>query len=199
MTAASAQSAPESEKPTANEAAAQDTAGSAEGMTAAPPPVPDLQEEVTRLRDQWMRAVAETENVRKRAQRDVEETAKYAIAGFARDMVNVMENLQRALGSMPEDAASGPLKQLAEGIELTHKELLTIFEKHGIKRFDPVGQKFDHNLHQAIAQVEKPGSPPGTVVQVLQAGYTLYDRLLRPAMVTVTRSGETEKKVDTQA
>lgn len=160
-----------------------------------------LQAEVARLKDQLLRAAAELENTRKRMQRDQEETAKYAITGFARDLVAVIENLQRASEAVPKDALTKDpfLKTLSEGVEMTQRELLNIFQRHGIKRIDPIGEKFDHNFHQAVAQIETPDKPPGTVVQVLQAGYVIHDRLLRPAMVGVAKQGEAPQKVDTTA
>jgi molecular chaperone GrpE len=160
-----------------------------------------LEAEVTKMRDQWMRAVAEAENVRKRAQRDQEEMSKFAVTAFARDMVSVLENLKRAAESIPADKREGNdlLKTLGEGIDLTLQELLGIFQRYHITRIDPLHQKFDHNLHQAVVQVERPDVPPGTVIQVVQAGYTIHDRLLRPAMVAVSKQGELAKKVDTSA
>lgn len=161
-----------------------------------------LEEEVAKLKDQWVRAVAETDNVRKRAQRDIEETAKFAIKGFAGDMVSVLENLKRASDSIPLDARAGNdlLKTLGEGVDLTLQELLSVFGKHGIVRIDPLGQKFDHNLHQAVVQVENNDVEAGTVLQVVQAGYSIGERLLRPAMVAVSKtSGDAAKKVDTSA
>lgn len=155
-----------------------------------------LQEDLARARDQWMRAVAETENIRKRSQREQEETARYAVTSFARDMVSVLENLKRAAESIPAEAREGVLKTLSEGVDLTLKELLGIFERHGIARIDPINQKFDHNLHQAVTQIERSDVPPGTVVQVVQAGYVIHDRLLRPAMVAVSKPGETPKPVN---
>lgn len=160
-----------------------------------------LTEETNRLRDQWVRAVAETDNIRKRSQRELEETSRYAISGFARDMVSVLENLMRASDSIPAGlrTSNDLLKTLAEGVELTLQELLATFKKFGINRIDPQGQKFDHNLHQAVVQVERGDVPPGTVVQVVQAGYIIHDRLLRPAMVAVSKACETPPKVDTTA
>lgn len=179
-----------------------------EQAAAAAPGTQQLQDEITRLkeevnqmRDQWVRAVAEAENIRKRAQRDQEETSRYAITAFARDMVNVLENLKRAADSIPPeartDAENNLLKVLAEGVDMTLQELLQIFQKFGINRIDPNGQKFDHNLHQAVVQVERSDVEAGTVVQVVQSGYTIHDRLLRPAMVAVSKQGEPPKKVDT--
>lgn len=172
--------------------------------TAEPSREAMLEQEVVQLKDQVLRALAEAENARKRAQRDVEETAKYANAGFAKDLVNIAENLTRATSSIsPEMRGSDDrLKNLAEGVDMTLRELLSVFEKHGIRRLDPVGEKFDHQFHQAVAQVDMPDSPPGLVVQVYQAGYVIQDRLLRPAMVTVSRQPAQPKpnsSVDTSA
>lgn len=160
-----------------------------------------LKEEVAKLRDQWMRAVAETDNVRKRAERDRDETSKYAITAFARDMVSVLENLKRASESITAEARAqnDQLKVIGEGVDLTLQELLSIFARYNIKRIDPMGEKFDHNFHQAVAQVERTDVAPQTVIQVVQAGYTIHDRLLRPAMVAVSKQGETAKQVDTSA
>lgn len=160
-----------------------------------------MEQEITTLKDQVLRAAAEVENTRKRAQRDQEETAKYSVTGFARDLVSVAENLQRAAESIPAEArADNPLlKTLAEGVDLTLRELLNIFERNGIRRVHPLGEKFDHNTHQAVAQIETPDTAPGMVVQVLQAGYVIHDRLLRPAMVAVSKQGETPKAVDQTA
>lgn len=172
---------------------------------AAPSPLEEkirqMEEEIALLKDQRVRALAETENVRKRASRDLEETAKYAVTPFARDMVSVLENLKRASENIHAHAGDSDLiKTLDEGVELTLKELLAIFERYGIKRVDPMGAKFDHNFHQAVAQVDRADVPPGTVVQVVQAGYVIHDRLLRPAMVAVSKAaGEPPKPVDTTA
>lgn len=161
----------------------------------------DYEARLNEMQDQLLRAVAETENVRRRSARDVEETSKYAVSGFARDMITVGENLFLALNSVPEEARKeeGLLKSLADGVEMTVRELLNAFEKHGIKRVDPLGEKFDHNRHQAVSQVEDPSKEPNTVLHVMQAGYVINDRLLRPAMVVVSKKGAVEQKVDTQA
>jgi molecular chaperone GrpE len=143
--------------------------------------------EIAKLKDMYLRAMAETENVRTRARRDMEDSSKYAATKFARDIVNIIENLQRASSSISAEARAGSdvLKQVGEGIDMTMQEVLTIFERNGIKRINPVGEKFDHNFHQAVAQVASKDAAPGTVLEVLQAGYALHDRLLKPAMVTV--------------
>lgn len=157
-------------------------------------------EEIARLKDLYLRAAAETENVRARARRENEDMSKFAISKFARDMVALVDTFSRAAGSITTEARAGNemLKQVGDGLDMTLQELLNIFERHGIKRLNPVGEKFDHNLHQAVAQVESVEHPPGTVLQVLQAGYSLHDRLLKPAMVTVTTQAATPK-VDTSA
>ena len=146
-----------------------------------------LEEEIARLKDAYLRAMAETENVRARAKRESEDTAKYAVSRFARDMVNIPENLKRASDSIPPDARAQNemLKTIGDGIDMTLQEILSIFERNGLRRIDPKGERFDHNLHQAVAQVPRADVEPGTVLDVLQAGYLLHDRLLKPAMVTV--------------
>lgn len=196
----SAQEQAETPQETENEASPPAAAPAAEAALLEK--IRLLEEEIASLRDQRVRALAETDNVRKRAQRDQEEIAKYAVTGFARDMVNVLENLTRATESIRTHKEQGNeeiLKILGEGIDLTLRELLGIFEKYHIKRVDPMNEKFDPNLHQAVAQIERDDVPPGTVVQVVQAGYTIHDRLLRPAMVAVSKSPEAPKTVDTSA
>lgn len=143
--------------------------------------------EIAALKDQALRALAETENTRRRAERELADMSKYAVTGFARDLVSVLENLQRAVDSIPAEMkeAQPAVANLAIGVEMTLKELLGVFNRQGIERLDPMGQKFDHNYHQAIAQIDTPDAEAGTVVQVLQAGYKIHDRLLRPAMVGV--------------
>jgi molecular chaperone GrpE len=164
--------------------------------------VKQLEEEIAALKDQRIRALAEADNIRKRAQREQEDMSKYAVTAFARDMVSVLENLNRATESVAahkEQSSEELLKTFAEGVDLTRKELLSIFEKFQIKRLDPMGQKFDHNFHQAVAQIPKDDAEPGTVIQVVQAGYVIHDRLLRPAMVVVAKAVDAAKTVDTSA
>ncbi len=163
-----------------------------------------LESEIAELKDQLMRAVAETENVRRRAQRDVEEAGKYATTSFAREVVSVCDNLWRAAEAIPAEAKQGSdlLATIAQGVDMTLKELLNVLERFQIKRVDPLGQPFDHNLHQAVVQIESAEAEPGTVMQVMQAGYTLHGRLLRPAMVGVAKRPEApaeSQRVDTQA
>jgi molecular chaperone GrpE len=144
--------------------------------------------------DKMLRAMAEVENTRRRLERERDEARKYAASAFARDLLSAADNLRRALASMPEDqAADEATKSLLAGVAATERELLAAFEKHGIRRLDPKGERFDHNFHQAIFEAENTGKPAGTVVEVLQPGYIQHDRLLRPAMVGVAKGGATAK------
>ena len=152
--------------------------------------VTELEAELAEYKDRLLRALAETENVRRRAQREREDASKYAIAGFAKDLLSAADNLRRALDSLPEsEARDERTRSLLAGVAATERELLGVFERHGIKRIDPKGECFDHNLHQAIFETERPDQPSGYVVEVLQPGYVLHDRLLRPAMVGVAKGG----------
>jgi molecular chaperone GrpE len=148
-----------------------------------------LRAEIDDLKNRLLRAVAETENLRRRAEREREETAKFAVTHFARDLLPVADNLRRALDSVPEGAAENDaLASFITGVEMTERELLQVFEKHGIKAIHPLGEKFDHNLHQAMFETETDDHPPGAVTQVMQIGYVLKERLLRPAMVGVAKA-----------
>jgi molecular chaperone GrpE len=152
--------------------------------------VAKLEAELADHKDRLLRALAETENVRRRAQREREDASKYAIAGFAKDLLSAADNLRRALESIPEvEAKDERTRSLLAGVAATERELLGVFERHGIKRIDPKGERFDHNFHQAIFEAERPDEPSGSVVEVLQPGYVLHDRLLRPAMVGVAKGG----------
>jgi molecular chaperone GrpE len=145
--------------------------------------------EAGQLKDQLLRALAEAENTRRRSQREREDTARYASANLAKDVVQFADNLSRALAAVPAEALAQDeaLKNLVEGIAATERQFLTSLERHNIKRIDPLGEKFDANLHQAMFEVPGSGKPAGTVVQVLQPGYVLHDRLLRPALVGVAK------------
>jgi molecular chaperone GrpE len=154
-----------------------------------------LEAELAERQDRLLRALAETENTRRRAQREREDAAKYAVSGFAKDLLSAADNLRRALDSLPEDKVRDePTRNLLAGVAATERELLAVFERHGIHRIDPRGERFDHNFHQAIYEAERPDQPAGTIVEVLQPGYLLHDRLLRPAMVGVVK--ETTKPPD---
>jgi len=151
-----------------------------------------LQQEAAEARDRMLRTLAEMENLRKRTTREVADARLYGITGFARDVLDIADNLQRALDAVPAEAraAADPgLTSLIEGVELTERSLLNALEKHGVKKFDPQGQKFDPNFQQAMYEVPDASVPAGTVVQVMQAGYTIGDRVLRPALVGVAKGG----------
>src|SRR6266571_6593711 len=162
-----------------------------EGTTGSPEERLALVEtELADTKDRLLRALAEAENVRRRFQREREDAQKYAISGFAKDLLTVVDNLRRALDAMPEAEVTDPrTRSLLDGVAATERELLAAFERHGLKRIDPKGERFDHNLHQAIFEAERPGAPAGTIIEVLQPGYVLHDRLLRPAMVGVAKGG----------
>ena len=154
--------------------------------------------ELAETKDRMLRAMAETENLRRRAARDTDEARKYAITGFARELLEVSDNLARALESVPDEARDNEqVKPLVEGIELTQRTLAACFERQKIVKVAPEpGDKFDHNLHQAMFETETDELEPGSVVQVMQAGYQIADRLLRPAMVGVAKKPAAPKPVD---
>ncbi len=155
-------------------------------------PVAVLEAQVAELRDRFLRAVAEAENVRKRTERDVADERVYGITGFARDILVVADNLARTLDAVAAEArssAEGPLKALLEGVELTDRELQKALAKNGIRRIDPQGEKFDPNFHQAVFEVPDTNIPAGMVAQVIQPGYAIGSRVLRPAMVGVSKGG----------
>lgn len=158
--------------------------------------------EAAEYKDKALRAVAELENFRRRAEKERDDVAKYAISNFAREMMPVADNLRRALDSQPavaEEAVAALLKPFIAGIELTERELLAAFERFGLKKIEPLGQPFDHNYHQAMFELEDPNQPPGIVVQVMQPGYVLKDRLLRPALVAVSKGGPAKSSEDRTA
>jgi len=149
-----------------------------------------LETELAEAQDRLLRALAETENTRRRAQRERADAEKYSIGRFAEGLLSVADNLRRALDSLPEsEAKDDRTRSLLAGVAATERELLAAFERHNLKRIDPMGEKFDHNFHQAVFEAENTGRPAGTIVEVLQPGYVLHDRLLRPAMVGVAKGG----------
>ena len=143
------------------------------------------------LKDKLLRALADLENTRRRAAREVADTRKYAASGLAKELLNVSDNLGRALETVTEEMRDGDagVKNLVLGIEMVEKEMLSAFERQGITRLDPLGEPFDHNFHQAMYEKEDTGYPSGTVAEVMQSGYVIHDRLLRPAMVAVSKGG----------
>ena len=160
-----------------------------DGRMPAERRIAELEAEVSNMRDQALRALAEAENTRKRAEKQSQDASRYGAAGLARDILSVADNLQRALDALPPaaDSDSDLLKNLRAGVEMTAKELQEALARHHIKAVEPHGEKFDHNLHQAMFELESDEHPPGHVAQVMQVGYTLHDRLLRPAMVGVAK------------
>ncbi len=157
-----------------------------EGSTEA------LAKEAADARDKMLRTLAEMENLRKRTAREVSDARTYGISGFARDVLDIADNLQRALDAVPAEAraAADPgLKALIEGVELTERSLHNALEKNGVRRFDPAGEKFDPNVHQAMYEVPDPSVPAGTIAQVIQSGYMIGERILRPALVAVAKGG----------
>src|SRR6476646_9662680 len=143
------------------------------------------------MRDRLLRTMADMENLRKRTEREKSDTARYAISSFARDVLTVGDNLRRTVEHVPPDAAAQDpaLKSFLDGVELTERELLNVLERHGVTRIDPLGARFDPNFHQAMYEVEKNDVPEGTVVDVMQGGYTIGERCLRPALVAVAKGG----------
>jgi molecular chaperone GrpE len=174
----------------ANDSVAPAEAGAGGGFAPGADALEEARAETGRLKDQLLRALAETENVRRRAARDREDAQRYAASNFAKDMLVVADNLGRALQHIPvEQIETDPaLKSLYDGVAATERQLQAAFERHNIKRIDPLGEKFDSNLHQAMFEVPGTGQPAGTVVQVLQPGYMIHDRLLRAAMVGVAKA-----------
>jgi molecular chaperone GrpE len=150
-----------------------------------------LRAENADLRDKLLRAMAEMENFRRRSERDKSDGMKYAVSEFARDAVTIGDNLRRAIEAAQKEPLehNPPLKTLLEGVEVTERELFKVLERHGITRFDPLGEKFDPHVHEAMVKVDVPGVPADVVVQVLQAGYKIGDRVLRPAAVIVAKGG----------
>src|SRR5499427_7533411 len=177
------------------------TAPTGEPVVSKPYVMPDdpepgsvevLQKEAADARDKMLRTLAEMENLRKRTAKEVTDARTYGITGFARDVLEIADNLQRALDAVPAEAkatADPGLKGLIEGVELTERALLNALEKNGVTKFDPTGERFDPNFQQAMYEVPDPSVPSGTVVQVVQAGFMIGDRVLRPALVGVSKGG----------
>jgi len=148
-------------------------------------------EAAAEFKDKLLRALADMENLRKRTEREVADARQYGIAGFARDVLQVADNMHRALDAIGDElreSSDANVKALVEGVDLTERELMKVLEKHGVKMFMPIREKFDPNFHQAMYEVPDSDAPPGTVVQVIQAGYLLGERVLRPAMVAIAKA-----------
>jgi len=183
-----------------NPAQTPDPAGSDDSPFAADFAVLEaLKAEVETLKDQRLRALAEVENVRRRAERDKAEASAYAVTKFARDMLGIADNFARALAACPpglREAADPQVKAVLDGVEATDRQLISTLESHGVKQVDTSDGRFDPNLHQAIAEVPGGGKPGGSIVDVVQTGFMIGDRLLRPAMVTVARKDAADNGID---
>ena len=174
-------------KETQGNAPAGDPAADAAGDPAA-----QFAREAAEYKDRWLRALAEMENLRRRTEREVGDARVYGVTQFARDVVTVADNMERALKALDDELrekADAAVKGLLDGVELTERELLKVLEKHGVRKLEPLGQKFDPHRHQAMFEVPDESVPAGTVVQVVQAGYTIGDRVLRPALVGIAKGG----------
>src|SRR3954468_19285102 len=174
--------------PNGAEAAAPETAQA----EIAPDPAAQLAKEAADLKDRLLRTLAEMENLRRRTEREVADARTYGVTNFARDILAVADNMERALKALDDEIrgkADAGVKALLDGVELTERELIKVMEKHGIRKIEPQGQKFDPNLHQAMLEIPDASVPSGTVVQIMQPGYTIGERVLRPAMGGVSKGG----------
>jgi molecular chaperone GrpE len=173
---------------------------SAEAVPADPAAA--LAQEASELRDRLLRTLAEMENLRKRTEREVSDARLYGISAFARDILTVADNMHRALDALDaelREKADAGVKALLDGVELTERELIKVLEKHGVRKIEPLGEKFDPNKHQAMYEVPDPSAQPGSVVQVIQAGYLIGDRVLRPALVAVAKKASAEPPANDNA
>lgn len=179
----------EQEQPEENPQEGQQASAPQNDIAAAK--IADLESKLAEANDRMLRAVAEADNTRKRLEKERLDTAKYAVSSFARDLLSVADNLRRALAAITPEMRekNTELKSIATGVEATERELLRIFENNGIKKVDPLHEKFDPNLHEVIFETDTTGMPPGTVIQVAEQGYTIHGRLLRPARVGVAKEG----------
>src|SRR3954453_9451423 len=174
--------------PNGAEAAAPETAQA----ETAPDPAAQLAKEAADLKDRLLRTLAEMENLRRRTQREVADARAYGVTSFARDILAGADNMERALKALDDEIrekAEAGVKALVDGVELTDRELIKVMEKHGVRKIEPQGQKFDPTLHQAMLQIPDPSVLAGTVVQIMQPGYTIGERVLRPALVGVSKGG----------
>ncbi len=177
--------------PSADSAKAEAQNAAASGADQIGADVNALLEENAEMRDRLLRTMADMENLRRRTEREKADTARYAISNFARDVLTVGDNLKRTIQHVPPEAAAQDpaLKTFLEGVEITERELLNVLERHGVTRIEPLGQRFDPNTQQAMYEVQNAEVPEGTVVDVMQAGYMIGDRCLRPALVAVAKGG----------
>ena len=183
--AAAAEATAEAAATVENEAVKEAAAGEPDALEL-------LKAENTELRDRYLRLAAEMDNLRRRTEREVKDAKSYSVAGFARDMLAVSDNLRRAIDAIPPEAraaADAGLTTLIEGVEMTERSMLSALERHGVRKLEPVGQKFDPNFHQAMFEVPNAEVPNNTVVQVVQAGFSIGERVLRPALVGFAKGG----------
>jgi molecular chaperone GrpE len=169
-----------------------DPAEMPESPSAAPDPTAELAKEAAELKDRLLRTLAEMENLRRRTEREVADARVYGVTNFARDIVGVADSMERAMKALDDglrEKADDGVKALLDGVELTERELLKVLEKHGVTKLEPAGQKFDPNMHQAMFEMPDPSVPAGMVTQVVQPGYKIGERVLRPAMVGVSKGG----------
>jgi molecular chaperone GrpE len=183
--------------PAATSEASENAAPAGEPAPAADPPSEaidptDHARVAAEYKDKLLRVLAEMENLRRRTEREIADTRAYGISAFARDILAVADNMDRALQALDaeiRERADASVKALLDGVELTERELHKVLEKNGVKKFDPLGEKFDPNLHQAMFEIQDPSRPAGTVAQVMQPGYKIGERVLRPALVAVAKGG----------
>src|SRR6187402_3150527 len=176
----------------ADAAPADEAAMQPDAAPAAPKASTSLDRELAEYKDRLLRTLADMENMRKRTEREVTDARIYGISAFARDILGVADNMHRAMQALDDELrakADDSMKALLDGVELTERELMNVLEKHGVKKIEPLNQKFDPNRHQAMFEVEDASVPSGTVVQVMQAGYLIGERVLRPALVAVSKGG----------
>jgi molecular chaperone GrpE len=182
---------PDMSDPTARPRAAAAPEAETQPTPEPADPLVEAQHQASEFKDKLLRTLAEMENLRKRTEREVADTRQYAIAAFARDVLAVADNMHRALDAIGDElrqSSDTKVKALVEGVDLTERELLKILERNGVRKFSPLGEKFDPNLHQAMYEVPDSGAAAGSVAQVIQAGYMLGDRVLRPALIAVAKA-----------
>lgn len=171
-----------------------------EALPTAEETVEVLTAEMAKMKEQVLRAMAESENTRRRLSKELEDARKYSVSKFAKEMLTVSDNFRRALDAVPKDNAQDEsLKNLMDGVEATERQLLSTMERFGIKQIETLNKPFDPHMHQVMMEQEDPSKPAGMVINVLQEGYMIHDRLLREAMVVVAKGGPAVKKVDTEA
>lgn len=177
---------------TPEQASAQTSAQAAASATNPAARIAELEKQLADMKNEALRYLADAENTRRRAAKEKDDTAKYAVSKFSRDLLDVADNMQRAMQSVTPEMLEGHagMKNLCVGIQATAQQLSSVFERYGIQKNDPVGQMFDPNMHQVVSEIDAPDKVPGTVVQVLQTGYTIQGRLLREAMVAVAKGGQ---------